>query len=72
MEAGRQDLIGSGCDALIPVQPPRAALQARMARASRELDEGKYVHTIDKAGSGKILTAGYRSNSKTARRRPRH
>src|SRR5208283_1759038 len=27
--AGRQDLIGSGCDCLIPAEPPKQALQAR-------------------------------------------
>src|SRR5438067_9407826 len=28
-QAGRGDLIGAGCDALIPAQPPREALQVR-------------------------------------------
>jgi uncharacterized radical SAM protein YgiQ len=79
LEAGRQDLIGSGCDALIPAQPPRAALQARMSRANRELNEGNYVHTIAKAGTETTRgapprqgrPAGYRPNRRTARRRPR-
>jgi hypothetical protein len=44
--AGRSDLIGAGCDALIPAQPPKAAIQARMAKARRELTEGRYVHTV--------------------------
>ncbi len=76
--AGRHDLIGSGCDALISAQPPRAALQARMAKARSELTEGQYVHTIAKpetktprataleCGPG----SGYRPHRKTARRRP--
>src|SRR5438552_15323308 len=34
-QAGRQDLIGSGCDALIPAQPPKEALQARREQANR-------------------------------------
>ena len=71
--------VGSGCDALIRAQPPGAAKQARMTRANRELNEGKYVHTIDKAGSETTRTsrpqqgrpAGYRPNRKTARCRPR-
>lgn len=50
MKAGRQDLIGAGCDALIPANPPRAALRARMERANRTLDEGRYVHTVPPAG----------------------
>src|SRR5438105_8303278 len=32
-QAGRQDLIGSGCDALIPVQSPKEALRARREQA---------------------------------------
>ena len=34
LEAGRQDLIGSGCDVLIPTQPPREALDARRKQAA--------------------------------------
>jgi hypothetical protein len=70
--------VGSGCDALIPAKPPGAAKQARMARVHRELNEGKYVLTINKAGSETTRTswprqgrtAGYRPSRKTARRRP--
>ncbi len=47
LAAGRSDLIGSGCDCLIPDQPPKAALQARIAKAGRELSEGPYVHQIN-------------------------
>lgn len=35
--AKRQDLIGDGPDCLIPSRPPRAALDARRRRASREM-----------------------------------
>ena len=31
IEAGRTDLIGSGCDCLIPAQPPKEAIEARQA-----------------------------------------
>jgi uncharacterized radical SAM protein YgiQ len=65
-QAGRQDLIGSGCDALIPAQPPKEALLARRERANRKF-RGDYVHTIPKARAN----AGYRPGRKTARRRPR-
>ncbi len=34
-QAGRQDLIGNGCDCLIPAQPPREAIEARRADANR-------------------------------------
>src|SRR5438105_2809177 len=44
-QAGRTDLIGNGCDALIPAQPPRAALEARRQGANHDLDEN-HVHTV--------------------------
>jgi hypothetical protein len=34
-QAGRQDLIGSGCDCLIPAQPPREALDRKRSEATR-------------------------------------
>ena len=81
LKAGRQDLIGSGCDALIPANPPRAAQQARMAKASRSVTEGRYVHTIPKpdAPAGEATPGdrrpgqggGYRPGRKSAQRRPR-
>jgi hypothetical protein len=62
---GRSDLIGSGCDCLIPAQPPKAAVQARMEKANESLGEGKYVHQI----SNPKPNTGYRPGRKTARRR---
>ena len=35
LQAGRQDLIGGGCDCLIPAQPPKEALDARRRAANR-------------------------------------
>jgi len=35
IQANRRDLIGEGCHALIPSQPPKAALEARMKQAKR-------------------------------------
>jgi uncharacterized radical SAM protein YgiQ len=64
LKAGRQDLIGSGCDCLIPAQPPKAALRARMEKANESLGEGKYVHQIPAQKS-----TGYRPGRKTAPRR---
>jgi Domain of unknown function (DUF3362) len=64
LKAGRGDLIGNGCDCLIPSQPPKAALRARMEKANESLGEGKYVHQIPTAESSK----GYRPGRKTARR----
>lgn len=45
LKAGRGDLIGSGCDCLIPSQPPREALLKRRTEANRQF-RGDYVHTI--------------------------
>jgi uncharacterized radical SAM protein YgiQ len=65
-QAGRQDLIGSGCDALIPAQPPSQALRARRDQANQDV-RGDYVHTVPKPGGNR----GYRPGRKTARRQPR-
>src|SRR3954447_3884787 len=76
LKAGRGDLIGSGCDALIPAQPPRAALRARMERTNRALGEGRYVHTVEAEPAAPVppspaKPAVYRPGRRTARRRPR-
>jgi uncharacterized radical SAM protein YgiQ len=62
-QAGRTDLIGSGCEALIPTQPPQEALRLRRERAHRDM-RGDYVHTIPNFGANR----GYRPGRKTARR----
>jgi uncharacterized radical SAM protein YgiQ len=67
MQAGRQDLIGSGCDCLIPTNPPKEALKARQNKANREF-RGEYVHTIPRP---KKAGTGYRPGRKTAKRRSR-
>ena len=64
LKAGRGDLIGSGCDCLIPSQPPKSALRARMERANESLGEGKYVHQIPNPEP----SPGNRPGPKTARR----
>src|SRR5437764_944858 len=48
-EAGRTDLIGAGCDALIPAQPPKEALLKRRENANQAV-RGDHVHTIPKRG----------------------
>ena len=69
LKAGRGALIGSGCDALIPANPPRIARQARMEKANTALAEGRYVHTVESTADRK--PAGYRPHRKSAKRRPR-
>jgi radical SAM superfamily enzyme YgiQ (UPF0313 family) len=80
LKAGRGDLIGNGCDGLIPAQPPKAAIEARRARAN-EVAEGDHYHSIANPAKGEpvgergLLNQGYRPGRKTAhrqdRRRPR-
>jgi uncharacterized radical SAM protein YgiQ len=48
-QAGRTDLIGDGCDALIPSTPPKEALMRRREDANSRF-RGEYVHRISKEG----------------------
>jgi uncharacterized radical SAM protein YgiQ len=69
-QAGRQDLIGSGCDCLIPDRPPKPALDKRRKRANaevREQREGDHIRSKPAAPQ----ESGYRPHRKTAKRRPR-
>jgi uncharacterized radical SAM protein YgiQ len=61
-QAGRTDLIGSGCDALIPANPPQEALHAWREHAEEAL-RGDHVHTIPKRG--------YRPGRTTQQRQPK-
>ncbi len=64
-QADRQDLIGEGCDCLIPSQPPREALDRRRKQANesvREQTAGDHI----RGGPG-----GYRPGRKTASRQRR-
>jgi uncharacterized radical SAM protein YgiQ len=62
--AGRTDLIGGGCDALIPTHPPKEALQSRRDQANDAL-RGEYVHKVPNPESKK----GYRPGRTSAKRR---
>jgi hypothetical protein len=69
-EAGRTDLIGNGCDALIPAQPPKEAIDARRRRAN---DPDHYHAVANPAKGGKpgkrgLPNKGYRPCRKSARR----
>lgn len=63
-DAGRQDLIGSGCDALIPDRPPREAYLKRREQANRDVREA-FVH------QPRVVSKGYRPKRATAVRRKR-
>ena len=77
IQAGRQDLIGSGCDCLIPANPPREALEARRRRANaaaRGDTEDDHYHTPANPSKGEPpgergLNKGYRPGRKGAKRR---
>jgi uncharacterized radical SAM protein YgiQ len=68
-QAGRQDLIGAGCDALIPSQPPRAALDKRRRRANDEFATQRSGDHIRSRPEAEPKVAGYRPHRQTARRR---
>ena len=73
LQAGRQDLIGGGCDCLIPSQPPREALEGRRKRANDEV-KGDHYHTVanptkgEPAGERGLPNKGYRPGRKSANR----
>jgi hypothetical protein len=74
LKAGREDLIGSGCDCLIPAQPPRQAIEARRRQANGSV-EGDHYHSIANPAKGEAVgerglpNPGYRPGRKTAKRR---
>jgi hypothetical protein len=74
LEAGRQDLIGSGCDCLIPANPPKEPIEARRKRANND----DHYHTVanpakgerpGERGAGEPKTKGYRPGRKSQSRR---
>ena len=73
LKAGRSDLIGGGCDALISATPPREAIAERRKDASERFS-GQYVHTVPgvekkkrtKKQSRNEAGTGYRPKRKSA------
>ena len=65
-EAGRMDLIGGGCDCLIPANPPAEAIEDRRQRAQRVAQSGDHVHSQRRTPG-----PGYRPGRKSASRRTR-
>jgi len=64
VRAGRRDLIGSGCDALIPAKPPKEALDRRRKQARKAVAEQMSGdHIRSRPGRG------YRPHRATHRRR---
>lgn len=77
-QAGRQDLIGAGCDCLIPAQPPKAALDARRKAANAALKkQAKQFQRQPSTAARQTVERqqhsgdGYRPGRKSAARRDR-
>jgi hypothetical protein len=73
IEVGRADLIGCGCDYLIPAQPPKEAIEARRRRAN---DQTTDYHTVanpararSPASVGRVKPTGYRPGRKSQQQR---
>jgi len=74
-QAGRRDLIGDGCDCLIPAIPPKEAVAARREAAQHFDASGDHMHSgkrMPKNVAGDSRGTGYRPGRKSARhRKPR-
>ncbi|QVL34857.1 YgiQ family radical SAM protein [Telmatocola sphagniphila] len=77
IEAKRTDLIGDGCDSLIPTNPPKEALDKRR-RESQRITDGDHYHTVANSAQGEkpgerganpLKSSGYRPQRKTQQRR---
>ena len=80
-QAGRQDLIGSGCDCLIPRRPPKEALDTKRREATRAFTERPPATTCEAAGlrgrprrgergGGPAASSGRKRPGQSSRRRP--
>ncbi len=68
------DLIGGGCDALIPAHPPKGAIEERRRRAN-DAAKGDHYQAVanpakgESAGERGLPNQGYRPGRKTQQRR---
>lgn len=73
IQTGRTDLIGNGCDCLIPAHPPKEAIEARRRRANGAARDDHY-HSVANPAKGEpvgergLPDLGYRPGRNTARR----
>jgi Domain of unknown function (DUF3362) len=76
-QAGRTDLIGGGCDGLIPAHPPKEAVEERRKRAN-DAAKGDHYHAVanpakgEPAGERGLPNQGYRPGRKTVRRQEKN
>jgi len=68
-QAGRQDLIGSGCDCLIPTRAPKEALDTRRQDANDRF-KGDYVHAKEAGVAGPSNRKPPSKNKKQSRFAP--
>ena len=78
LQANRQDLIGNGCDALIPANPPKEALDAKRTKANQAL-RNDHSHSVANPARGEaagerpvppqVKNRGYRPGRTTQQRR---
>jgi Domain of unknown function (DUF3362) len=77
VQAQRTELIGTGCDALIPPNPPKEAIEAKRRKANEPL-RGDHYHSVANPAAGEPAgergaeppkTKGYRPGRKTQQRR---
>lgn len=76
LQADCGDLIGGGCDCLIPTQPPKAAIEAR--RKAANAGDHDHYHSVTNPANGEpagerktppvVGNKGYRPGRKSARR----
>ena len=72
LAAGRKDLIGEGCDCLIPSKPPKAALERRRKQAQDALSgSGRRKREERAKAGGEGKSVGYRPHRSGHRRRDR-
>ncbi|MEI7781193.1 MAG: YgiQ family radical SAM protein [Planctomycetota bacterium] len=69
-QSGRQDLIGSGCDCLIPERPPKEALDRKRREATQAFTERTSGDHI-RSGRSRSAAAGGGGPGKGPRRQPR-
>ena len=69
-QAGRQDLIGGGCDCLIPERPPKEALDARRGNANRGARQPQRARGCQRA-LGRLPTASQNGHAPPAEIEPR-
>ena len=74
LQVGRPELIGDGCDCLIPGQPQKESLESRRKHANRML-RADYYHAVPNPAKSKqptpVANRGYRPRRQSQRRRDR-